>query len=124
MLHASDYQLLIRCYLFYSQGVQSRYKTAAFKHRPPVEKPQGIMVAPPPKNKLHAKYPSGAIQNSPRLPLEEKVVTMVEMENEKNKENEEVVTDEVDDYVKSLVQELVVKVAANGKVSSVFVENC
>lgn len=84
-----------------------------------MEKPQNITEMPPPKNKLHVKYPSGAIQNSPRLPLnmEEKVVTMVEMENEKNKENEEVVIDEVDDYVKSLVQELVIKVAANGKVS-------
>lgn len=102
--------------MLFSQGVPSRYKTATFKHRPPVEKPH--IIAVPPKNKLYAKCSSGVIQNSPMVSpyTEEKVVTMVEIENEKNKEN-----DAEDDgeggHVKRLVDELVNKVASDGKVS-------
>lgn len=115
----------------FRQGVQSRYKTATFKHRPPVEKPH--IMAMPPKNKLFdGKCSSEVIHHSPLVSpyTEEKVVTMVEMENEKNKGNDNEMEMERQsdggkdgdaDDVKDIVQELVTKVATEGKVSTLIV---
>lgn len=63
--------------------MQSRYKTATFKHRPIQEKPHIVQL--PTKNKLFAKCSSNCIPNTPIQTVirEEDIVTMVEIDNKK-----------------------------------------
>ncbi|KAF2879449.1 hypothetical protein ILUMI_26729 [Ignelater luminosus] len=67
--------------------VQSRYKTAGFKHRPVLEKPTVIEL--PAKSKLFGKRSSCLLRNTPiHTPKnEDEIITMVEMQKDKETNN-------------------------------------
>lgn len=79
----------------------------------------------PPKNRLFVKCSSEAIHNSPLASpyTEEKVVTMVEMENERNKGKDTTAEEDCktpclqDD---DILRKLIGKVASDGKVSRII----
>ncbi|KAG5895904.1 hypothetical protein JTB14_000516 [Gonioctena quinquepunctata] len=75
-------------------NVKSRYKTALFKHRPPMGKPGTQMLAVPSKCRLFSKKASMVFRKTPHTSpmIEDDITTLIEMEG--NAEDDVEKTDE------------------------------
>lgn len=68
----------------FRNNVKSKYKTAGFKHRPPIEREQNNEETMSNRIKFYRKTSSGQLKSTPkhRVIREDDIKTMVEMDSE------------------------------------------